>query len=401
MTVRKAVRWSARELALLRAHYPAEGSGVAARLPGRSRHAILVKAHKLGLETTHRNPTPKARLHGNALEMAVYLREVQKWSFAAIGRQLGVCEASVCNAVTIALCTRHGYRPAERDEHGRLTPDGVERLRYALKKGMKGIDIQLRLGVSAACVSEHRRRYNRELLSRGKAPLPPAGGGDAYSGLKLTAAQRRAVEALFMEGLGTGKVAERTGVSKTSCIRIRQRLVRRLRRKGQSLPGCDAVGVRHVHAESARFVTDEQQQLLRAMLLDRVPVRRAALELAIGTSSAYRIRDALAAELSLEGRTLPSPKLPGRVRPQPASDRLWPPERPKAIYAFRRLLQTMTFAEAKTHWQESLREARRAERAAKAEHPLTFEEQLARVAAGEVGLTRGFVRHHLEPRIAA
>lgn len=401
MTVRKAVRWQARELAALRAHYPTEGSGVAGRLPGRSHHAIHVKAHKLGLETVHRNPAPKARLQGAALDEAIRMREVEKLSFAAIGKHFGICEASACNAVTIALCARRGYRPAERDDRGRLTPAGIERLRYALKKGLKGIDIQLRLGVSAACVSEQRRRYNRELLSRGKAPLPPPGGGEAYSGVKLTPAQRKGVEALFMQGLGTAKVSHRSAVSKTSCIRIRERLVRRLRRKGQSLPGCDAAGVRHVQAESARFVTEEQQQLLRAMLLDRVPVRRAALDLAIGTSSAYRIRDALAAELALEGRSLPSPKLPGRVRPQPASDPLWPPVSPKAIYAFRRLLKTMSFAEARMHWQDSLREARRAERAAKAERPLSFEEQLARVAAGEVGITKAFVRHHLEPRVAA
>lgn len=403
MSIRKTARWSAHELALLRAHYPSEGSRIVARLPGRSRHAIQVKAYKLGLETTHTNAAPTARLQGLALEEAIRLRETEKWSFAAIGRHFGICEASACNAVTIALCVRRGYRPAERDQHGRLTPAGIERLRYALKKGFKGVDIQLRLGVSAACVSEQRRRYNRELLSRGKAPLPPPGGGQAYSGVKLTSAQRKQVEACFMLGLGTAKTAERTGVSRTSCIRIRDRLVRRLRRKGEALPGCDAAGVRHVHAESTRFITDEQRHLLRAMLFDRVPVRRAAYELVIGTSSAYRIRDALSAELAREGRSLPSPRLPGRIRAQPMPDPFWPPANPKEIFAFRRLLQTMSFAEAKAHWRQSLREARRAERAEaeNAKRHLTFEEQLARVASGDVGITRNFVRHHLEPKIAA
>ncbi|RIA46226.1 hypothetical protein DFR49_0759 [Hephaestia caeni] len=401
MVTRKTARWAANELALLRAHYPTEGSQVASRLPGRSRHAIQVKAHKLGLETTYRNPAPKPRLQGNALDEAIRLREIERWSFAAIGEHFGICEASACNAVTIALCVRRGYRPAERDERGRLTPAGIERLRYALKKGFKGIDIQLRLGVSAACVSEQRRRYNRELLSRGKAPLPPPGGGEAYSGVKLTTAQRKTVEALFMDGLGTAKAAQRSGVSKTSCIRIRDYLVRRLRRKGQCLPGCDAAGVRHVHAESTRFVTEEQRALLRAMLLDRVPVRRAALDLAIGTSTAYRIRDELAAELARDGRSLPSPKLPGRLRPQVTADPLWPPAGPKEIFAFRHLLITMPFAEAKTHWLDIRREARRVERTEKTNRPLSFEEQLARVAAGEVGITRAFVRHHLEPKIAA
>lgn len=399
MAPRKAARWSARELALLRAHYPTDGSGVAARLPGRSCHAIQVKAHKLGLETTHRSPAPVTRLQGASLDEAIRLRKIDMLSFAAIGRRFGICEASARNAVTIALCERRGYRPAERDERGRLVPAGIDRLRYALKKGLKGIDIQLRLGVSAACVSEQRRRYNRELLARGKAPLSPPGGGDAYSGVKLTSAQRKAVEALFMEGFGTTKVSQRSGVSKTSCIRIRERLVRRLRRKGQSLPGCDADGVRHIHAESARFVTDEQRQLLRAMLLDRIPVRRAAHDLAIGDSTAYRIRDELAAELSRAGQALPKPNLPGRVRAHATPDPFWPPANPKKIFAFRRLLQTMGFTEAKNHWRETRREARRAERAENAHRSFSFDEQLARVAAGEVGITSAFVRHHLQPLI--
>lgn len=125
-----------------------------------------------GLKTAHRNPAPRPRLGGENLDEAIRLREVENWSFSAIGTHFGICEASACNAVTIALCVRRGYRPAERDQHGRLTAEGIERLRYALKKGYKGIDIQLRLGVSAACVSEQRRRYNRELLARGKAALP-------------------------------------------------------------------------------------------------------------------------------------------------------------------------------------------------------------------------------------
>jgi len=202
-----------------------------------------------------------------------------------------------------------------------------------------------------------------------------------------------------MEGFGTAKVSERSGVSKTSCIRIRARLRRRLHRKGQSLPGCDAAGVRHIHAESARFVTDEQRQLLREMLLDRIPVRRAARELAIGGSTAYRIRDDLAAELSSAGQTLPTPRLPGRVRSHAAPEPYWPPANPKEIFAFRHLLQTMAFAEAKDHWRETRREARRAERADHAHRSFSFDEQLARVAAGEVGITSAFVRHHLQPLI--
>ena len=230
MTARRAARWTAPELALLREHYPAEGALVLARLPRRSRHAIHAKANRLGLATTHAASAPRSRLHGAALDEAIRLRETAQWSFAAIGRRFGISEASACNAVTTAMCPRNGYRPAERDCHGHLTAAGLERLRYALKKGFKGIDIQRRLGVSAACVAEQRRRYDRELTARGKAPLPPPGAGKAYSGAKLSAAQRKRVEALFMQGLGSAKVAARSGVSPTSCTRIRDRLVRRLRR---------------------------------------------------------------------------------------------------------------------------------------------------------------------------
>ena len=61
----------------------------------------------------------------------------------------------------------------------------------------------------------------------------------------------------------------------------------------------------------------------------------------------------------------------------------------------------MSFADAKAHWQGTRRAARIAERQAEAQRPLSFEEQLARVAAGKVGLTRAIVRCHLEPRVAA
>ncbi len=399
MTTPRSAPWTAQEITTLRAWYPAEGHGVAQRLPGRSIHALQVKAHKLGLNTAHRNSAPRPHLEGESLEEAIRLREVENWSFNAIGKHFGICEASACNAVTIALCVRRGYRPAERDKHGRLTAEGIERLRYALKKGYKGIDIQLRLGVSAACVSEQRRRYNRELLARGKALLPPPGGGQAYSGVKVSAAKRKQVEELFLQGLGTQKIAERTGVSRTSCTRIRTRLFRRLRRKGETLPGCDAAGVRRVHAETARFVTDEQKDLLRAMLLDRVPVQRAARELVIGASSAYRLRDAFAAELAGEGQVLPPPRRPGRVHHAPVRSSSWPPASPQEIYAFRRLLCTMTFADAKTHWQDMRREAVKAEREAAATQKLTFEEQLAKVASGELRIVSGFVRNHLEPRL--
>lgn len=403
MPARKAPRWTAAELAILRACWDGEGVRAAQLLlPGRSVWAINVKASKLGLR---RDPArsnahaPKPKLHGDQLEQAIHLREDENWSFARIGARFGVCEASANNAVLIALCTRKGFTPAQRDDHGRLTAEGRERLRYALKKGLKGCDIQLRLGVSAACVAEQRRRYNAELKAAGKALLPPPGGGVAYSGVKLTTADKRTVEALFMQGLGTAKIGERTGVSHTSVGRIRTRLVKRLRRKGEVLPGCDERGVRHVQRESTRFITGEQNRALRAMLLDGVPVSRAAQLLAIGSCSAYRLRDQLAAELAERGETLPAPEWkngPRSSRPKASDEADWPPHGATAIYAFRELLRDLAFDEAKAKWRAD----RQAERRAEADRPKSFEEQLALVAGGKLAIVPATARAHLEPRAA-
>ena len=396
MPARKAPRWTTAELAIVRDSWDGEGVRAARLLlPRRSVWAINVKASKLGLRrdparSNAHAPTPK--LCGDQLEQAIHLREVESWSFARIGARFGVSEASANNAVLIALCARKGFTPAQRDDHGRLTPEGRERLRYALKKGLKGCAIQLRLGVSAGCVAEQRRRYNRELKAAGKALLPPPGGGVAYSGVKLSPADKRTVEALFMQGLGTTKVSERCGVSHTSCVRIRNRLIKRLRRQGESLPGCDAHGVRHVQRESSRFITDEQKRELRALLLDRVPVRRAALLLAIGASTAYQFRD----ELAARGEALPLPIRPGRVKAIQA-DPYWPPHGAKAIYAFRELLRELPFTEAKAQWCADRQRERRAE----ASRPRTFEEQLALVGAGQLGLACAIPRRHLEPGHAA
>lgn len=396
MSKRKAPPWTSQEIAILREHYPDGGlDGVADLLPERSWTAIYVMANKLGLRTAVVADAPEPRLRGAALEEAIRLREEQGWSFARIGAHFGVAEASACNAVLIALCPRKGYRPAERDAHGRLTPAGLERVRYALKKGLKGVDIQLRLGVSASCVAEQRRRYNRELRARGKAELPLPGNGEAYSGVKLTRERIARVEALFLSGLGTLKVSERSGVSKTSCTRIRNRLIRRLKRKGQVLPGSDASGARHVQAESARKIAPEQREQLVALLRDRVPVRRAAAMLAIGTCSAYRMRDALRAELAAGGEELPPPILPGRVR-STRPDPYWPPTGNKEIFAFRAMLATMSLDKAKAEWRRSRAEADRAER----QRPKSFAEQLQLVEAGKVRLVQAQPRAHMQPHVA-
>lgn len=395
MPAHKSPRYTASEDAILREHYPARGvEGVRAMLPGRSWHSIHVRAHRLGVQTGFRGAAPTPRLAGEQLEQAIRLRQDDGWSFARIGAHFGVAEAAACNAVMIALCVRQGFRPAERDERGHLTAEGLERVRYALKKGLKGVDIQLRLGVSASCVAEQRRRYNRDLESRGKALLPPAGGGVRYSGAKLTRQERKAVEALFLEGLGTLKVSIRTGVSKTSCVRIRERLVKRLRRKGECLPGCDINGVRRRQAVSAQHVHPSQREALRALLLDRVPVSRAARMVAVGSCSAFRIRDELAAELAREGQTLPLPILPGRGKVSWQSDPHWPPTGPSQLFAFRALLHDLSFDDAKARWRRERAEERRAAAA----RPKTFEDHLAMVSAG-ARIVQVAARTHLEPRL--
>lgn len=402
---RKPPPWSTQELAILDEVFPAEGvNGAADALPDRSWQAINVMASKRGLRSPVVGDAPKAKLQGAELEEAIRLREEQHWSFARIGATFGVCEASACNSVLIALCTRKGFVPAQRNANGRLTPEGLERLRLALRKGLKGVDIQLRLGLGASRISLERRRYEADLKARGKASLPPPGGGDAYSGVKVPKAKKAEVELLLLEGLGVPRVASRTGVSRTSCLRIRTRLVRKLKRKGECLPGCDIDGVRHVQFGSARHITPELVEALRAMLLERVPVQAAAQLLAIGGSSAYKIRDAFAAELADRGEQLPPPHRNGRRRfslPEAG----WPPEGPAEIYRFRAMLRDRSFGEAKSAWiseAHSEAEARavadRAAREAERQRPKTFEEQLARVAAGKARLVPAFSRAHLEPR---
>ena len=399
MPAHKTPRWTPAEIAVLREHYPTGGFAAVQRiLPERSWHAIHVKAHKLGITTNFRNRAPSLRLEKEALEEAITLREREGWSFAKIGSHFGIAEAAACNAIIMAQCVRKGYTPAQRDQFGRLTAEGRERLRYALKKGMKGIDIQLRLGVSAACVAEQRRQYNRDLAARGKAPLPPAGAGLRYSGARISKESRKAAEALFLEGYGTQKVSQRSGVSKTVCTRIRAKLVKRLARKGESLPGCDLKGRRHTVAEATSFITDEQKQEFRRLILDRVPVARAAAMVAIGQCSAKRLRDDLAAELAGRGEILPAPVLPGRVRVGLFQEADWPPRGQRELNAFRVLLQTMPLSEAKDHWRANKREERKQQKLAEASRPKSFEDQLAAVAAGKVRLVSSFNRHHLEPK---
>lgn len=310
MPARRIPRWTAAEIAVLQGHYPGGGlRAVMDLLPGRSWYSIYVKANKLGLKCTKEPNAPKCAMRGERLEEAIRLREVEGWSFARIGAHFGLAESSASNAVLIALCTRKGHTPAERHANGRLTERGMERLRWCLKKGMKGVEIQLRLGLSASCIAEQRRRYDAELRANGKAPLPPPGAGETYSGVKLSRDKKREVEALFLDGFGTAKIAAQTGVSKTSCTRIRNRLFKRLRSKGESLPGCDGAGKRRVMRDHARHVPDALKDKFRALLMQRVPVKRAAEMAGIGRCTGYKLRD----EMKAQGMAVPKPRLPGRI----------------------------------------------------------------------------------------
>lgn len=364
----KALPWSSQELAILDEVFPAEGiKGAADALPERSCQAINVMASKRGLRSPVVGKAPTPRLKGDELEEAIRLREEQGWSFARIGVTYGVCESSACSAVLIALCARKGFTPAQRDTNGRLTEEGKERVRLALRKGLKGVDIQLRLGVSASCVAEQRRRYQRDLKARGKATLPPPGGGKAYSGVKVPKSKKAEIEALYLTGLGAARIAQRTGASKTTCLRVRRRLIKRLARQGKTLPGCDITGRRTAQVGSARHITAAQIDALRNLLLDRMPVQAAAATVAIGSCSAYRIRDQLAREFEAAGQQLPKPIRSGRHRAGEAPTAYWPPQGPSEIFRFRKLLGALGLLEA--------------------------------VRTGRVGLMPAFARAHLQARL--
>lgn len=388
MPQRKAPAWTQQEIAILHDVYPREGiNGVTDLLPERSWQAIYVMANKRGLRSSVVTDAPAPILAGEQLEEAIRLREEQGWSFARIGATFGISEAGASNAILIALCPRKGFRPAERDEKGRLTAQGLERLRLALRRGMKAVDIQLQLGLSAGRVAEERRRYSADLKARGKAPLPPAGGGAAYSGAKLTRQQRAEVEALLLQGFGAKIVTERTSASNTTVGRIRNRLVKKLARKGETLPGCDRDGRRIAAAmQSRHYIPAASLDELRRRILAREPVARAAQDLGIGGSTAYRLRDEIAAELAARGEQLLPPIRLGRsseARSRSKAAQWLPADRRQE---YRNLAHEHGHAVAKDIMLARIAEERRAE----ASRPRTFEEQLARVAAGKATIAPVF-----------
>lgn len=381
-------RWSVAEKEILRETYPTGGlPAAAAQLSGRSSQAIYVMASKLGLRTDHRADAPTARLRGKDLIDAMEMRTAGE-TYAAIGAAFGLSEAAAMNAVIAETGARRGFKPLIRLGNGQLHPASIETIRTMLRKGMKPRDIQERCGVSASCVAEQRRRYRTDLKQRRKAPLPPPGAGERYSGARIDRPTKSEVERLLMEGRGSSVISRQTGVSSSTVKRLRTALVKRLRRKGECLTGCDIDGRRVRQSASVRSIPSEDIARLRELIESGTPVRRAAKLCAIGASSAYRIRDELRAQLEADGRSLKSPVLPGRVSAahHPSRMAAWLPDGRAQIYRYRALCAAHGPETARSMIEiEAEAERARIASAARAEalRPKTFEEQLALVRSGK------------------
>jgi hypothetical protein len=430
MSAHRAPRWTADELAELRRVFPVGGTKAALELlPGRSWYSIQVKASKLGLKMASPNWGGRGMtVAGDELEEAIRLREAEGWGFGRIGAHLGRAEASVTNAVLIALCRRKGYTPAERHPNGRMTEAGIERLRLALKKGLKGVDIQLRLGVSAATVAEQRRRYNAELKARGKALLPPPGNGASYSGVKVSKERRHEAERLFLLGYGTLKVSQGSGVSKTVCTRIRNKLIRRLKRKGECLPGCDIDGKRRTMKDHVRCIPiDSMRELRRLLKAGECSVAEAGKRARVGSCTAYRVFHALKAEVEAAGgempvfdwRSQPRKRNEARIRALPQGR--WAFDRYRALLrettperaaktvlaehekrvAERNAIVAAELAVAASAMTDALSAAtdewRREQASLATETVVSFEEQLAKVSAGKATVVPVFRPHRADP----
>ena len=376
--------YSESDLDWLRANYSILGARRCAEHLGRSRQAIYVTANRLGLHTKADVQARKPLLDGADLEEAIRMRE-QGAGFREIGERFGVCESAATNAILIALCPRRGFRPAERDAHGALVPAEIERLRLMLRKGLKGVDIQLRMGISAATVAEQRRRYQSDLKARDKAPLPPPGNGERYSGARVAKADRKRVEELLLQGYGGPRASAMTGVSKTVCIRIRAALVKRLARKGECLPGCDITGRRLVQKEGMRQITPEQVAVFRRLVLDGIPVRRSGSIAGIGHCSAYRLRDQLNEERAAAGLApVARVYINSADQRRAARAAAWLKNQ-SDLYRFRQLIREHGYDGAVSAMTEEIRAREQDEqerRIAERNRPLSFEQQLARVRAG-------------------
>lgn len=395
--------WTPAEKNVLLGFY--EGGGAAAcmermkSLAERGSDSVNAMARKMGLRSPHLSQALVRSFTPEQTEELIRLRDVSRWSFIRIARHFGVAEATASNGYYIAMCPRLGYRLAERDENGRLLPAEIERLRTFLRKGTKPKDIQLYMGISAGCICNERRQYQRELKARGKRPLPPPGGGEAYSGAKVPPEKRKLVERLYLEGKATPEVSRETGVSKTHCLRTRAKLVKRLARKGAALPGCDKEGRRLTYKTIIRQPAQKEDQL-RALLLQGSPVSRAADQVGLGRKTAYAIRDALRAELAERGEELPPTNDWRREARSGAAEPAWLFRR-RAWFIFYRQLEDAHGADEARRLVRLTAETVAAfpaacERLVRRRGPQNFEERLARVRNG-AGLVAAFTPRRAAP----
>lgn len=401
--------WSNRELKVLRTVYVEQGLEAAATLlPGRARKSIYVQANRLGLKTRHR----PAR-HGIYRKLAAQALELRKngLSYRAIGEHLGMCAAAATNAVLAAECLAAGHRPLERGPDGRIAAAGRERIRLMLRKGLKHRDIQLRCGIAAATVTRERRLYEKELKERRMAPLPPPGGGERYSGARIPAAMKREVERLYLEGWGAGKISDRTGVSRSQVLRIREKLVARLKRKGECLPGCDRKGRRVKMRDHLRSIPEGTIEKLRGLLMEGCSVRSAAFECVVGLCRAYKEFHKLEAELAAAGKTMPRDNWRHGSKREKSRASAPLPGGSWAIDRYRALLRQMPPDEARAQVigeyrarhaseLEEIERRRRLEEARRrheANRPKTFDEQIAALAAGKGRLVQKMVVRRPDP----
>lgn len=372
--------WARREEAVIAEFYHRGVELVAERLPNRTVQAIRQRAKKIGLAKA----SPQGLRHPLADNdsSAALDRHDQGMSFEAIARTLNADCQAVTNSIMLALCIRAGNTPAKRDAAGGLVATEVVRIQQFIAAGMTGPEIQVQMGISASCVSHHRRR----MKLAGLCP-PPPGGGRRYSGSRIQEDVRLEIDRLLLEGYGTAKVAELVDVSTNVVKRARNVLIEKLRRRGECLAGCDANGRRIKVKESKAFISEQDRVDLELLLLARVPVKTAARQVGMGVASASRIRDDLRIRLAEEGKDLPSPKLPGRPAPAApiARNTIWhrvdgtkPPKRVRRSPA-----PIATKSETHTPIDpQPLAASAPAKPLRQAPRRLTFEEQLARVAAG-------------------
>jgi hypothetical protein len=381
-------RWQPHEIAILRTIYAEQGLAAAMKaLPGRHRQAIFVKASKLGIKCIGQQF--RVGWYVQHSEEAWHLRHEDKLSFVEIGRRLGVCEAQATNSVLYAECIKAGHTPLERHAGGRLRPEGRDRLRLMFRKGWTHRKIQEWTGCPAATLTRERKLYAAELKAKGLAPLPPIGGGLRYSGAKIPKALARRVEQLYLEGYGTKTVVTMTGVSNTHSLRTRTKLVLRLRRKGQCLPGCDIDGVRRIFKDHMRHVPqvsiDQLTQLLKS---GRHSVNESARLAGVGSCFAYRFYHANKERLALPplrgwGRKSQVAPFPGKGQwgfiryRQLLREGRTPAEARTAVFAEHRALQEAELIERQAERDRILAEHRR---------PKSLDEQIALIEQGRASL---------------